>query len=182
MTAYVKVDNRKKSEFTRVWMKAIDKFRIEQNAGAQKIITIANGRDVWEVRTLTNDCFHSVEKPEKVLKIGKQTLQAVNLLDAFKKQGGKRVGEAKVGGVSCTVYRRTDKNGMKHSLWVMPNGRLRRVASEGIQRGAIGLGEPILTHDLEQRADIKWLDARNLEEALFRPPAGMKVTERAPSG
>src|SRR5690349_7873085 len=91
MTAYIKTDNQKRSENSRVWMKAPDKYRIEQSAGAQKLITIANGRDVWQIDQLRKLCMHSKEDADKVLKVGKQAVQGADLLEAFQKQGGKKV-------------------------------------------------------------------------------------------
>jgi hypothetical protein len=181
MTAYVRTDNQKKFENSRIVMKALDKYRIEQSVGAQTIITIANGRDVWEVRTVTNDCFHSTESAEKVARVGKQTVQGLNVVESFKKRGAKAAGKATIGGLICSIYRQKDNAGMTHTIWVQPDGRIRRMISSGVQRGAVGLGAPVENHLLESRVDYKWLDANKIDESLFRPPAGIKVTERAPS-
>jgi outer membrane lipoprotein-sorting protein len=181
MQAYVKTDNQMRSEISRVWFHGPNKFRIEQEAGAQKIITIANGADVWEVRTLNNVVFHSKEKPEKVAKVGKQTYGPVNTLASFLKQGGKKVGTATIDGAACAVYRRTEKTGLTYKLWVQPNGRVRRMQSSGTLRGAISMGAPIETHTVEQRVDFKWPPPEKMDESLFRPPAGAAVTERAAS-
>ena len=181
MSAYRKTDNRKRTENSKIWVKAPDTYRIEQSSGAEQVITIANGRDVWEVRSLTNECFHSKETADKVAAIGKQSAQILRLAPDFRKQGGKPAGRAKIGGVVCSVYRRRDKDGMTHTIWVQPDGRVRRMVSSGTLRGAIALGEPIATHQLESRVDFKWLPAGTMEEALFRPPTGVKITERAPS-
>jgi len=181
MSAYVRTDNQKKFEKSRVVMKAYDKYRIEQSVGAQTIMTIANGQDVWEVRTLTNDCLHSKEKAEKVLQIGKQTAKGVNPVDAFKKSGARSAGKAKIDGTLCTSYRRRDAAGMTHTIWVRPDGRIRRMVSKGIQRGAVSLGAPVQNHELESRVEYNWLDASKIDESLFRPPTGIKVSERSPS-
>ena len=178
MAAYIKTDNRKRIENSRIWMKSLDKYRIEQITGAQKIITIANGRDVWEIRTLDNTCLHSKETAEQVTKVGKQTAQTAEMAAAFRKEGGKPAGAAKIDGVRCAVFRKIDKTGLDHRIWVLPDGRIRRMLSTGTQRGAIALGEPIETHTLESRVDFKWLPGNTIDEALFRPPAGMTVTDR----
>jgi hypothetical protein len=180
MSASIKTDNQKKFENSRIVMKALNKYRIEQSVGAQTIMTIANGRDVWEVRTITNECFHSIESAEKVAKVGKQTAQGVNPVEEIRKMS-KPAGQAKIGGVMCRAYRRRDAAGMTHTIWVQPDGRIRRMVSSGNQRGAIAIGAPIQEHALESRVEYKWLDSGRIDDSLFRPPAGMKVTERAPS-
>ena len=177
MSAYTKTDNQSKSENSQIWIKTPAKFRIEQVVGAQKIVTIGNRADIWQVDTLRNACQHRKDA-DTVRKMGLQTLEGVNVLAAFKKQGGKRLGQGKIDGVPCTSYKRRDKDGMTYTLWVLPDGRARRMGASGVVTGASGIGEPIVSHALESRNDIKWLDATKMDEALFRPPAGIAVSER----
>jgi outer membrane lipoprotein-sorting protein len=176
MRATIQTDNQSRSENSHVWMKAPDKYRIEQSAGARKVITIANGADLWQVDTLKKSCEHRKDA-DTVRKMSKQTLDGVNLLDAFKKRGGKRVRQAKIDGALCTLYQRKDKAGMTYMIWALPNGHVRRIATSGTMTGASAMGEEVLTHQLESRADIKWLDGKTMDEALFQPPAGMQITE-----
>lgn len=177
MSAYVKTDNQKRFENSKIIVKALDKYRIEQSVGAQTITTIANGTDFWEIRSLNNTCQHKSESRDNVIRFGRQTVQGANPVDEFRKKGGRRVGMGKIGGVSCDVFRHTDTAGMVHTIWVQPDGKIRRLLSKGTQRGAISLGAPVQEHSLESRIDYIWLDASRLDEALFRPPAGMKISE-----
>lgn len=176
MSAFLKTDNQSRTETSRIWIKALDKFRIEQIVGAQKVMTIGNGSDIWQVDTLRNLCMHRRDA-DTVRKMGQQTLEAVDLVKPFKKRGGKRIGQGKIDGVMCTTYKRRDKDGMTYMLWVLPDGRARRMATDGVLTGAKRIGEPIEPHVLQSRNDIKWLDPSKMDEALFRPPVGMKVTE-----
>jgi outer membrane lipoprotein-sorting protein len=183
MNASSKLDNRARNETVKVWFKDATKFRMERSNGTQSVVTLANGTDAWVFNPAQKKGHHTHLTPDAVAKLVKQTHGAGDVYKEFIKAGGKKTGTEKVGGVLCNVYRFTDKEGLRHVLWVLPgsDNLSRRMKIDGVVRAAAAMGQPMQTHIIESLTDFtKWEVGKNIEEGMFRPPAGIAF-EEAPS-
>jgi hypothetical protein len=180
MNASSKMDNRARSESVKVWFKSSTKFRLERSAGAQTLITMANGTDAWVFNPAQRKGQHTHLTADAVSKLGKQAHGAGDVYKEFIKAGGRKTGTEKVDRVLCDVYRFTDKDGIRHVLWVLPgpDHLSRKMRIEGVMRAAITMGQPMQSHIIESMTDFsKWQVGKPMDEGLFRPPAGITFTE-----
>jgi outer membrane lipoprotein-sorting protein len=180
MHATTSMDNQKRTQTVRLWLKSTTKFRLEQTSGSQSMVTIANGMDAWIIRNGEKTAYHTRQKPDVIAKLQAKPRVAGDIVTDFITKGGKKTGKEKIDGVLCDVYKRTDADKMRHTLWVLPGpDRLaRRQVSEGVTVAAAKFGDPMQTHILRSQTDFSdWQLGKPMPESLFTLPAGMKIIE-----
>lgn len=173
------LDGKPQTTLTKVWIKSATKFRLEQAAQGQTLAVINNDADTWQINTTQKKGIHAKQSPQSIAMMNRQGRLFGNDLDQFLKAGAKKNGQEAIDGMACDKYTQKAPNGLLVTLWVLPGPEklTRRKQMTGTVQAPAAPGAPPQSHAVNRVIDFHWQIGKPMDEALFRPPAGITITE-----
>jgi outer membrane lipoprotein-sorting protein len=175
------VDGKSQTVTSKAWMKGATAFRIEQSAMGQTVLRLSDGDTLWIIHMGRKEGYRTKVPAEFTAMLKKLGRPIGNDLDAFLKQGAKKVGQETINGVKCDIYQRTDKrSGLTVNLWVQagPGKLTRRQKLSGNVRAAAAPGQPMQSHKLTTIVEFtNWKVNIPIDDSMFRPPAGITIKD-----